>query len=68
MRDVSWHPFNQEILSSSWDFTVKKWSGVEKVLEEGERSSRLKVKEKDEGQSTGERRKDKKRRVDVEDQ
>ena len=27
VRDVSWHPFNQEIISSSWDFTVRKWSG-----------------------------------------
>lgn len=25
VRDVSWHPYNQEILSSSWDFTVRRW-------------------------------------------
>ena len=25
VRDVSWHPYNPEILSSSWDFTVRRW-------------------------------------------
>jgi len=41
VRDVSWHPHCQEIISSSWDFSVKRWSGVEKVEEDDERESRL---------------------------
>jgi len=44
VRDVSWHPHSQEIISSSWDFSVKRWSGVEKVVEDDERESRLKEK------------------------
>ena len=37
MRDVSWHPFSAELFSSSWDFSVTRWSGVEApgVDEEG---------------------------------
>ena len=37
MRDVSWHPFSAELFSSSWDFSVTRWSGVEApgVEEEG---------------------------------
>ena len=33
VRDVSWHPFSAELFSSSWDFSVTRWSGVE---EEGD--------------------------------
>jgi len=29
VRDVSWHPSSQEIVSSSWDFNVVRWSGIE---------------------------------------
>jgi len=29
VRDVSWHPYQPEIFSSSWDFSVTKWDGVE---------------------------------------
>ena len=38
MRDVSWHPFSAELFSSSWDFSVTRWSGVEApaVEEEGD--------------------------------
>jgi len=41
VRDVSWHPYNQEIISSSWDFTVKKWTGVEKVKEADEKNKKI---------------------------
>jgi len=46
VRDVSWHPHSQEIISSSWDFSVKRWSGVEKVVEDDERGPRLEEKSK----------------------
>ena len=38
MRDVSWHPFSAELFSSSWDFSVTRWNGVEApdVEEEGD--------------------------------
>jgi len=29
VRDVSWHPYSPELFSSSWDFSVTKWEGVE---------------------------------------
>merc|ERR1719431_719154 len=29
VRDVSWHPYLPELFSSSWDFSVTKWDGVE---------------------------------------
>lgn len=28
VRDVSWHPFNTELYSSSWDFSVTRWDNV----------------------------------------
>ena len=31
---MSWHPFNAELFSSSWDFSVTKWDGVEGPGEE----------------------------------
>lgn len=34
VRDVSWHPYQPEILSSSWDFTVAKWTYSEDQEEE----------------------------------
>jgi hypothetical protein len=52
VRDVSWHPFSAELCSSSWDFSVTKWSGVEApdveeegdgVKTEGEKGKRRKV-------------------------
>jgi len=36
VRDVSWHPYNQEICSSSWDYTVNRWEGVDAGEEEEE--------------------------------
>ena len=38
VRDVSWHPFSAELFSSSWDFSVTRWSGVNApgVEEEGD--------------------------------
>eukprot|EP00090_Calanus_glacialis_P045668 TRINITY_DN863_c0_g1_i4.p1 TRINITY_DN863_c0_g1~~TRINITY_DN863_c0_g1_i4.p1 ORF type:complete len:527 (-),score=158.04 TRINITY_DN863_c0_g1_i4:73-1653(-) len=36
VRDVSWHPFSAELFSSSWDFSVTRWSGVEAPDEEGD--------------------------------
>ena len=37
VRDVSWHPYSLELVSSSWDFTVNKWEGVDTAdAEEGE--------------------------------
>jgi len=36
VRDVSWHPYRQEIISSSWDFSVLRWDGVEAPVEEDE--------------------------------
>lgn len=32
VRDVSWHPYKQEIISSSWDGTVGRWVYTEKHL------------------------------------
>jgi len=29
VRDVSWHPYRMELCSSSWDFTVNRWEGVD---------------------------------------
>lgn len=29
VRDVSWHPFQPEIISSSWDFTLARWTYCE---------------------------------------
>ena len=49
VRDVSWHPYNLELVSSSWDFTVNKWEGVEtsdKEEGEGDRKTMHKEKEK----------------------
>ena len=62
MRDVSWHPYNQEIISSSWDFTVRRWTGVEKVEEEEEREARLQQKL---GSQDGDIRKEKKRKIET---
>ncbi|XP_023239273.1 DDB1- and CUL4-associated factor 11-like [Centruroides sculpturatus] len=31
VRDVSWHPYNQEIISSSWDGSIGRWIYVGKV-------------------------------------
>ncbi|KAG1678944.1 DDB1- and CUL4-associated factor 11 [Nymphon striatum] len=31
VRDVSWHPYNMELMSSSWDGTVVKWSYRETI-------------------------------------
>jgi WD40 repeat protein len=38
VRDVSWHPYYHELVSSSWDTTVMKWKYQEAVREPGERS------------------------------
>ena len=62
MRDVSWHPYNQEIISSSWDFTVRKWTGVEKVEEDEEREARL---VQNVGSQDGDKRKEKKRKIET---
>ena len=62
MRDVSWHPYNQEIISSSWDFTVRRWTGVEKVEEEEEREARLQQKL---GSQDDDKRKEKKRKIET---
>ena len=64
MRDVSWHPYNQEIISSSWDFTVRRWTGVEKVEEEEEREARLQQKLGSASQD-GDNRKEKKRKIET---
>lgn len=34
VRDVSWHPYQPEILSSSWDYTLNRWEYSEPSLEE----------------------------------
>ena len=57
VRDVSWHPYNQEILSSSWDYTVRRWVRGETA---GEKNSRS-------GEKEAEGRTEKKRRLDLED-
>jgi len=36
VRDVSWHPYNMEICSSSWDYTVTRWEGVDNEDEDDE--------------------------------
>lgn len=30
VRDVSWHPFRNEILTSSWDGTIGRWTYIHK--------------------------------------
>ena len=57
VRDVSWHPYNQEILSSSWDYTVRRWVRGEAPGEKNSRSG--------EKQEAG--RTEKKRRLDLTD-
>jgi len=37
VRDVSWHPHREEIISSSWDFSVIRWEGVEASKEDDEK-------------------------------
>ena len=57
VRDVSWHPYRQEIISSSWDFSVLRWDGVEAPVEKDE------VKGGEEEEEEGrEDRKDKKKK------
>jgi len=45
VRDVSWHPYNMELFSSSWDFTVLRWTGVESE----EKETNTQEKEEDKG-------------------
>ena len=59
VRDVSWHPFRQEIISSSWDFSVLRWDGVEAPVEEEEALGG----EEEEGTGRGERKDKKKKRL-----
>ena len=59
VRDVSWHPFRQEIISSSWDFSVLRWDGVEAPVEEEEALGG----EGEEGTGRGERKDKKKKRL-----
>ena len=59
VRDVSWHPFRQEIISSSWDFSVLRWDGVEAPVEEEEALGE----EEEEGTGRGERKDKKKKRL-----
>merc|ERR1719228_62780 len=58
VRDVSWHPYRQEIISSSWDFSVLRWDGVEAPVEEDEAKG---GKEEEEGRE--ERKEKKKKRL-----
>jgi len=37
VRDVSWSPYGRELFSSSWDFSVIKWDGVETPDKEEEK-------------------------------
>ena len=64
MRDVSWHPHSQEIISSSWDFTVRRWTGVEKVEEQEEIEARLDQK-LGSASRDGDKRKEKKRKIET---
>ena len=57
VRDVSWHPYNPEILSSSWDFTVRRWTASDSS---SERSSRASDKQEEMGPGG-----EKKRRLDL---
>ena len=57
MRDVSWHPTSQEILSSSWDYTVRRWVRGEAATEKNSRA----------GERQEEGRTEKKRRLDLTD-
>eukprot|EP00092_Neocalanus_flemingeri_P036301 GFUD01039523.1.p1 GENE.GFUD01039523.1~~GFUD01039523.1.p1 ORF type:complete len:551 (+),score=151.78 GFUD01039523.1:103-1755(+) len=51
VRDVSWHPYSAELFSSSWDFSVNRWTGVESPdREEQEENAKT-------AQSEGKRRK-----------
>jgi len=60
VRDVSWHPYNPELLSSSWDFTVRRWRAVtESSSEKNSRAS--------EGQEETRPGREKKRRLDLSD-
>ena len=34
MRDVSWHPYLNEIVSSSWDQSVIRWKYVDEAIED----------------------------------
>jgi len=56
VRDVSWHPYRQEIISSSWDFSVLRWDGVEAPVEVDEAKA-------DEEEEDGERRGKRKKRL-----
>jgi len=59
VRDVSWHPYRPEIISSSWDFSVLRWDGVEAPVEEDEVKGGQEEEEEEEGR---EDRKDKKKK------
>jgi len=52
VRDVSWHPYCMELCSSSWDFTVNRWEGVDTGDDEEDIEE-----EKDENQKKGIRKK-----------
>ena len=44
IRDVSWHPYRQEIISSSWDFSVLRWgchTFVEIIMNNQEDQTRI---------------------------
>ena len=44
IRDVSWHPYRQEIISSSWDFSVLRWgchTFVEIIMNNPEDQTRI---------------------------
>ena len=58
VRDVSWHPHSQEILSSSWDYTVRRWVRGEAAPEKNSRA----------GERQEEARTEKKRRLDLNDE
>jgi hypothetical protein len=40
---VSWHPYSAELFSSSWDFSVTKWDGVEAPDREEEEEEYVKT-------------------------
>jgi len=46
VRDVSWHPYLPELISSSWDFTINKWQHKGHVKDEFESSMKQRKKRK----------------------
>ncbi|XP_071446703.1 DDB1- and CUL4-associated factor 11 isoform X1 [Hetaerina americana] len=34
VRDVSWHPYRQELISTSWDGTIGQWTHVGKMMDD----------------------------------